>query len=476
MLLPFPDPAIQTVGEITRSIQRNLERAFGAVWVEGEISNLTQANSGHFYLKLKDAEAVLSAALYRNEAAKVRFELQDGLKVVVKGRLTVYVRRGEYQLAIDEIQPKGIGSLELAFRQLKEKLLARGFFDPKRKRPLPKMPRRICLITSPTGSAVRDLLEVLGRRWPMVEIWVRGVRVQGDGASQELAAAIHWVNAVAGPISPSPVDLLILARGGGSLEDLWAFNEEILANAIVQSRIPIVTGVGHEDDLTIADLTADHRSLTPSAAAEEAVPHQMEIRGKICDWEERCRAALRKSLVAARTRLKDLADRTVFRRPFDRVQTLEKRVNDLSMRSRAALRQALAAVRRRLTELACRPVLTQPLERLIQSKSRLREFAERMNRATRVGYDRKKERLNGFASQLENLSPLKVLKRGYTLTRMEVDGSVLRTIQQLAPGDRIVTQFVDGRTISRIDTVMGGLPEPAQDRAGNTSTQGSDMP
>ncbi len=406
----FPPPTIKvfTVGELTRAIKGLLEEKYTPVWVEGEVSNLSRPSSGHLYLTLKDEDAPLRAVIYRGVALRMRFDLHDGMRVVVRGRLTVYLPRGDYQLQIEEVQPKGIGPLELAFRQLKEKLFVQGFFDPSRKKKLPRIPRRIVLVTSPTGSAVRDMLEILSRRWPAAEVWVCPVKVQGDGAAEEIADAVHRLNKLhaSGAVS---IDVLIVGRGGGSLEDLWAFNEEPVARAIFASRIPVVSGVGHEDDLTIADLTADVRALTPSEAAEKVTPD----RAAVLDWLEKQgdegRGLLTKQLESARARLADLAGRRCFAEPLERVRDEERRLDDWNDRLQRAMSQRLEAARRRLESLA---------------------------------------------AQLESLSPLNILARGYTLTLREADGAVVRSARQAGRGDRLVTRVGDGRIVSRVEETM----------------------
>src|SRR5437879_9711746 len=267
----FPDPLTEkkplSVSEVTRNIKCLLEGAFPSWAVEGQVSGLSRPQSGHVYFSLKDETAVLPAVIWRSTLQRIRFEPRDGMSVIAIGQLGVYEVQGKYQLYVNRLLPQGEGALEVAFRQLKEKLFTKGYFDPKRKRPLPKVPRRIAVITSPSGAAIRDILETLGRRWPAVEIVVVPVRVQGPGAALEIAAAIALANRLhdGGRLT---LDVAIVGRGGGSLEDLWAFNEEILADAIFASRVVIVSGVGHETDTTITDLVADLRALTPTAAAE----------------------------------------------------------------------------------------------------------------------------------------------------------------------------------------------------------------
>src|SRR5262249_43631534 len=249
-----------SVGELTAEVKALLEEGFASVWVAGEVSNLARPNSGHLYLSLKDGQSQLRAVIWRGIALRLRFDPRDGLEVIVRGRLTVYPPRGDYQLVIEELHPKGIGARELALRQLCERLFGMGYFDPKRKKVLPRFPRRVALVTSPSGAAVRDMLEILGRRWRATKVWVCPVRVQGDGAAEEIAAAIRRVNRLGG------VDVLIVGRGGGSTEDLWAFNEEIVAHAIYESRIPVVSAGGDEIDGTGGGRGADKRALAPREA------------------------------------------------------------------------------------------------------------------------------------------------------------------------------------------------------------------
>jgi len=321
MATPFPPANVKvlTVGELTRSLKQVVEEAYTSVWVEGEVSNLARPSSGHQYLTLKDDEAPLRAVIYRGIGLRMRFELRDGMRIIVRGRLTLFMPRGEYQLLIEEVHPKGIGPLELAFRQLKEKLSVKGYFEPQRKKKLPRIPRRVALVTSATGSAVRDMLEILSRRWPAVEVWICPVRVQGEGAAPEIAAALAMLNQLCPP-DAVPIEVLIVGRGGGSLEDLWPFNEECVAEAIYASRIPVVTGIGHEDDLTIADMVADCRALTPSEAAERIVPDRSDVLKWLAGLENRWLGLLSRRVQELRSRLDDLANRGVFRNPLERVR------------------------------------------------------------------------------------------------------------------------------------------------------------
>jgi exodeoxyribonuclease VII large subunit len=402
---PIPEGVkVATVSELTREIKSLLEEGFSSVWVAGEVSSLSKPRSGHLYFNLKDADSQLRAVIFRGIAMRLRFDLQDGQEIIVRGRMTVYSPRGDYQLVIEEAQPKGIGAAELALRQLKEKLFVRGYFDPKRKKPLPRFPKRIALVTSPTGAAVRDMLEILSRRWPAAEVWVCGVTVQGDGASEDMAAMIRRLNAV----TPR-VDLMIVGRGGGSSEDLWAFNEEPILHAIFESQIPVVSAVGHEIDVTLADLVADKRALTPSEAAELVVPNREELLEGLMAAQSRLKELLWQRLQTARQRWQDLSQRRAFRLPLDRIRALEQQLDD---------------------------------------------WGSRLHRAARKRLQQAQQRVIALAGQLEGLSPLNVLGRGYSLTRSE-SGQVIRSSRGVRFGQRIVTLLQEGKIVSRVEEVDG---------------------
>jgi exodeoxyribonuclease VII large subunit len=442
---PFPPAGIKvlTIGELTRSIKGLLEEGYSSVWVEGEVSNLAKPTSGHQYLTLKDDEAPLSAMLYRGIALRLRFDLRDGMRVIARGRLTVFMPKGEYQFLIEEIQPKGIGPLELALRQLREKLQLRGYFDQRRKKKPPRIPRRVALVTSPTGSAVRDILEILSRRWPAAEIWVCPVRVQGDGAAQEIAATVARLNRLHASRKAS-IDVLILARGGGDLEELWAFNEECVAQAVFASRIPVVTGIGHEDDLTIADLVADLRALTPSEAAERVVPDKGEVLQWLGRLEDGFRTRLQLCLEAARTKVDQLAARPCLRSPLEQLRERQMQLTGLAERLRRAAYQRLRQAEQRLSAEATRMEAYGPTNVLREQARRLADRDERLRRAALQRLTEARQRAEAGAARLEALSPLNVLARGYSLTRRAVDGFVVRRAEQVRPGDRVVTRLEQG--------------------------------
>ncbi len=394
---------VQSVSQLTGQIKGTLEGRFGAVWVSGEISNFSRPQSGHCYLTLKDDAAQIRAVIWRNTARAARFEMHDGLEVICQGYLDVYAPRGSYQLVIQKIEPKGLGALERALRLLREKLAAEGLFEPARKRPLPRFPRRIAFVTSPTGAAVRDFLEVLRRRWRDVHVLIVPVRVQGEGSAAEIAAGIELVNRLA-----DQVDVLVVGRGGGSLEDLWAFNEELVVRAIYASRIPVISAVGHEIDVTLSDLVADVRALTPSEAAERIVPAAEELREFLDRQRLRLATALRGRFHLARARMDNVANCRVFRRPLERVQLLGRRLDELQSR-------AARAVDRRV-EIA-------------------------------------KARVQEKASQLESLSPLGVLARGYSLTTRLPGGEIVGVADQVAAGDLLRTRLASGELVSRVEQI-----------------------
>ena len=397
------DQRVLTVAELTADIKGLLENTFSSVWVTGEVSDFARPRSGHCYLTLKDDQAQIRAVIWRTMASRLRFDLHDGLEVVCRGHIDVYAPRGSYQLILREIEPKGIGALELALRQLREKLAREGLFDPQHKQPLPRFMRRIGVVTSPTGAAVRDFLEVLRGRYAGTDVLVVPVRVQGEGAAEEIAEAVALLNGLA-----RPPDCIVLTRGGGSLEDLWAFNEEAVVRAVFASRVPVVSAIGHEIDVTLSDLVADVRALTPSDAATLVAPATGEIVAGLRHVRTRMTTALRARAAGARTRLDALARHRVFRRPLERVYDLARRLDELEARSNLAIRQRTATVR---------------------------------------------QHTESIAGRLESLSPLAVLARGYSVTRRTHDGHVVRDATELDPGQQITTRFTRGETVSRVEAI-----------------------
>ena len=426
----MPAPAqVLSVSELTRHIKALLASQFAAVWVEGEISNLAIAPSGHVYFTLKDATAQLSAVLFRGGAGKVPFKLADGLQVVALGEVSVYDRRGQYQLIVSQLLPKGLGALQLAFEQLKQKLAAEGLFDPARKKPLPVLPARIGLVTSPTGAAIRDFLNILGRRYPDRQVIINPVRVQGAGAAAEIAAAIDEFNA------RNLVDVIIITRGGGSLEDLWAFNEEVVARAIARSRLPTISAVGHEIDFTIADFVADLRAPTPSAAAELVVKAKAEFQTELRQFQRRLDKDLQYRLSDARRRLAVC----LLRHPAELIRQFQQQLDDLSHRLAQATVVTLAQRRARLVA----GKLVTPRDYIQDRRRRLETQSARLGTGLAHRRQATRHHLTALAGKLELLSPKATLARGYSITRL-ADGQVVKTVQTAPVGTRIRTLVGDG--------------------------------
>ncbi len=397
------DPHVFSVTQLTGLIKDVLEGTFPAVWVTGELSDVSRPRSGHIYFTLKDADAQIRGVIWRNTASRIPFDLEDGAEVACCGKLDVYPPRGSYQLVVREIEPRGVGSLLLALRQLQQRLTAEGLFEPQHKQPLPKFPRRVAFVTSPTGAAIRDFLEVLRRRWRGVDVTVVPTRVQGDGAATEIAAAIRAANRM----QPAP-DVLVVGRGGGSVEDLWCFNDEAVVRAIFASEIPVVSAVGHEIDVTLSDLVADVRALTPSEAAELIVPSGDDLRTLLESHQRRLVSLLRSRAQSLRLRVESLANTRVMREPMDRVRELARRLDELELRANRAI-----ATR--------------------QSKAR--------------------ERIGHMAGRLESLSPLAVLGRGYSLTQATNSGDLITDAMTVETGDVITTRLAKGTLTSRIESI-----------------------
>ncbi len=391
-----------TVSELTLLIKGTLESQFHGLWVSGEISEISRPHSGHIYFTLKDAQAQIRGVIWRSAAARIRFALEEGQEVLCQGDLDVYPPRGSYQLNVRQIEPRGAGALQIAFQQLLKRLTAEGLFEPSRKRPLPRFPQRVGFVTSPTGAAIRDFLEVAARRYPGVAISVFPARVQGEGAAAEIVRGIELANRV----RPT-LDVLVVGRGGGSIEDLWCFNEEPVVRAIDASRVPVVSAVGHEIDVTLADLAADVRALTPSEAAERVIPSAEELTARLRQFERRMVASLRGRAAAARRYLEQIAKSRVLRDP----------------------RVLLYDRARRLDELEARA--TRAIERKVEST---------------------RQELVAAAARLEALSPLGVLARGYSVTLDERTGAVVRDASELSAGDLVRTRLAQGSFISRVET------------------------
>jgi exodeoxyribonuclease VII large subunit len=440
-------PKMLTVAELTRQIRGALETRFGAVWVQGEISNYRLQPSGHRYFTLKDQRAALSCVIFRNTLPPTAPAIADGAQVQVYGNVTVFEQRGQYQLNVQILQTRGAGLLQAKFEALKRKLEADGLFDAARKRALPKFPRRIGIVTSPSGAAIRDILNVLQRRAPNVEILISPVRVQGMGAAAEIATALRELAAP----NPAwePLDLIVLARGGGSIEDLWEFNEEIVSRAIFHSAIPIVSAVGHEIDFTIADFVADLRAPTPSAAAELIVPDATELLRRVEDLQGCLQKCLRNFLQQSLTRLRFLSERTLARELMQRMrdaqqqldlnaETLRRKAKEFVTGTRAGvgtLAQSLKAHDPRREVALCRTRATDLQRRIAAQPARLLQNA--------------RQRFQRVEGILRVVGPEATLRRGYSITT-DAEGKVIQTVAAARPKSRIRTRVADGKFESEV--------------------------
>ena len=391
---------IYTVSELTKRIRVIVEESFPGIWVEGEISNFISHSSGHMYFSLRDAGSTLKCAFFKYANQRLKFEPKDGMKVICHGSVSVYEARGDYQLIVEDVEPKGVGALQLQFQQLKDKLLKEGLFDEKYKVPIPFLPTRIGVVTSPTGAAIQDILNIARRRFANIEIIINPVKVQGAGAKDEIAAAIKQFNEL------KNIDVMIVGRGGGSLEDLWPFNEEVVVRAIFASKIPVISAVGHEVDYTISDFVADFRAPTPSAAAELVIPRKEDLVNLIKTALERLNNAIFDSLGLLKERLDNLKESYMLRRPLNYIVQRQQHVDDL-----------------------------------------------RKDMSMRIGHivDMSGEKFNRIISKLEALSPVSILNRGYSITMKLPEGVVAKDAFSLKPGDYVETRLGRGKFKSRVE-------------------------
>ena len=439
--------AVWSVSELTARIKAQLEEGFPTVWVEGEISNLRTPGSGHAYFTLKDEVAQLRAVLFRGRGRRVRFDLEDGMQVLAFGGLDVYAARGEYQLVVELLEPKGLGALQAAFEQLKRRLEAEGLFDDARKRPLPAFPRTIAIVTSPTGAAIRDMLNIIGRRFGDLRILIFPVRVQGDEAPLEIVAAL---TALAGM---PEVDVTIVGRGGGSIEDLWAFNDERVARAIFASPHPVISAVGHETDFTIADFVADLRAPTPSGAAELVVREKLEVIRAVNDLYERLCLGMARQMDLRRERVSGLARRRVLTEPGRVLREWTRRLDDGAARLHAAARAHHRGLAHR-AELATNALSSQhPLARISSGAAVLAQLRGRLGASASHRATVSRHRFSAAVGRLQTLSPLAVLGRGYSLTRLLPSGTVVRSAAQVRGGDAIEILLADGALGARVTDV-----------------------
>jgi len=439
-----PDAAdIWSVSRLNREARFALEQGFPALWIEGEISNLARPASGHMYFSLKDDKAQVRCAMFRPQQRSMRFRPENGEKVLVRARVGLYEVRGEFQLKAEHMEPAGEGELQRAFEALKQKLAGEGLFDEAIKRPLPAMPRTIGVITSPTGAAIRDILTTLRRRFPLARVIIYPVPVQGEGAGARIADSL----ALAGRRAES--DVLILARGGGSLEDLWSFNEEVVARAIRACPIPVVCGVGHEVDFTIADFAADYRAPTPTAAAEAVAPDSGEWLSQLQQRQQRLARAMQLRLRRAIEGHRDLDRRLHLRHPGQQLQQQNQRLDELALRASRVIQETVSRSEQRLGHLRARLHAASPALRLGRAAEQLDNLDRRLQRALSEQLRRRRDRLAATVRALNTVSPLATLERGYAIVERP-EGGIIRDASELMAGDEIRARLGSGRISAHV--------------------------
>jgi exodeoxyribonuclease VII large subunit len=436
---------IWPVSELVARVRELVEQKFGDVRVEGEISNYRPAPSGHLYFTLKDAGGQLPIVLFRKQALLLRFRPEDGLHVLVRGRISIYEQRGQMQLVAETMEPVGAGSLQLAFEQLKERLKIEGLFDADRKQPLPAFPRTVAIVTSPTGAVIRDFLNIVARRHSGLNVLLFPVSVQGDQAPAEIEAALAALN------QAGLADVLVLARGGGSLEDLAAFNSERVARAIVASRLPVVSAIGHETDFTIADFVADLRAPTPSAAAELITAAQHKIAEYLATLVQRLDRAARFQLLGARQQLGQLPFSRIEARVASQFRRAEQRLDDLTTREESAFGDRLRLLQARVAELCAAVLHHDPRRQLAHASQQLQSLRIHLDRALERQLRASASSLISFEARLNSLSPLAVLDRGYALV-LSAEGTLIRSTAQIAKGDQLTTRLADGTFVSKVQS------------------------
>lgn len=445
-----------TVSQLNRRAKQLLETHLPLLWVEGELSNVSVPSSGHWYFTLKDDQAQVRCAMFRNRNMTVRFKPQQGQHVLIRARVSLYEGRGDYQIIAEHMEEAGAGALQRAFDELKLKLAREGLFDEHIKKPLPPLPKHIAIITSPTGAAIRDILSVLDRRFPSIPVTIIPVAVQGKESAPQIVKAIELANRA--PLSDKQslgknlFDLIVLTRGGGSLEDLWSFNEEIVARAIYASKLPVVSAVGHEIDFTIADFVADLRAPTPSAAAELITPDGEEWLEKFIGYEVILEEIIERKLQHLQQKLTWLRSR--LRHPKEKLEQQAQRLDNIELRLKNAIQNIVAVYRNRLNTLAIRQKPLHPQYRLAQLQTRFQQAQQRFNKAQQLSLAQKRQRFSEAVRMLHTLSPLKTLDRGYALVT-HMDGlTPITSSQQLNTGDKIKTQLAKGEFVAVVEKII----------------------
>ena len=429
---------VLSISQLNAEVSQLLNQGFAAVWVEGEISNFTRASSGHLYLTLKDAGAQVRCAFFKGNAMRLKLNPRNGLKVVARGKIGLYEPRGDYQMVLDTMEEAGEGALQRQFEALKQQLQAQGLFADVHKQALPSFPRAIGVVTSPTGAAIRDIINVLKRRCPQIPVLVYPVLVQGEGAKEQIAQAIAQAD------REQRCEVLIVARGGGSIEDLWAFNEELVAQAIYQCSLPIISGVGHEIDFTIADFVADQRAPTPSAAAELVSPDMQALQQRVQQLKLQLWRFQQRQLQSAYQQVQQLSQRLNQQRPTQKLQQKAQRLDELDLRLNAAIQRRLQQQHLRLTHLQTRLQQRSPQRQLQQQHAQLERLQTRLQRALQQRMDKAHSRFVLQVSKLKTLSPLATLERGYSITQ-NAQGHVITQSAQVSIGDTLITRVAQGQ-------------------------------
>lgn len=439
-------PEIWTVAQLTRRVKTLLEREISNVWVSGEISNWRVSPAGHAYFTLKDKDSQIDAVMFRGRMSAVKFGPDNGLEVIVFGLVTVYEKRGNYQIVCEEMQPRGMGALQLAFERLRKKLEAEGLFDEDHKKPIPPFPARIGIVTSPTGAAIRDILHVLQRRFANMHVILFPARVQGDEAAAEIVEGIRTLDAWG-------VDVIIIGRGGGSLEDLWPFNEEAVVRAVYEADTPIISAVGHEIDFTLSDFAADLRAPTPSAAAEVVVQEREVVLGQVVQLRRRLHKSLQAALQHLRHRLAMARSSYVLQRPGEVVRSSRQQADDLRMRLEYAIADSLDVARLRVDKAAHALALLSPESQVRRAVDRLAALRQRLGQSGSQVGDRLRSRLRPVAARLSALSPVAILARGYSIAWKMPGRELIRDAAQLARGDKLLAMFGKGSVVAAVERI-----------------------
>ncbi|MCX5895984.1 MAG: exodeoxyribonuclease VII large subunit [Proteobacteria bacterium] len=437
---------IFTVSELTRQIKDSLETLFPNIWVEGEISNLRTPSSGHHYFTLKDSQSQIRAVMFRSQQRTLEFTAEDGLRVICRGRVNVYEPRGEYQLLVETMEPKGKGALQLAFEQLKKKLQEEGLFDADKKRPLPFLPERIAIITSPTGAALRDILKILNRRFPNREILIVPVKVQGDEAPDEIIQALRTVNNL------QAADVIMVTRGGGSLEDLWAFNQERVARAIFESAIPVISAIGHEIDFTIADFVADLRAPTPSAAAELVVRDKRELKHTLSQYGIRLGNAVSNYFEQQKNNIRYLSRQ--LKDPAKIIVNYQLQCDDLHLRLVKTVPRIIRQKKAAISHFTDVILVRSPRTAMANSRTKIFYLTRTLHSQAEAIRERNGSSLKNCIARLNDLNPLNILNRGYSITRLLPSGQLVKAARQLHAGDTVDVKLGEGEAYCIVDKVV----------------------